>query len=193
MLDLQAFCVLDKFLIALHTEFALWMGTWVLKYASALNDFLIKHIAAIKVEIAFSSLCGQKEPHVWDTIWTLKDVNVSSNGTFFVAVFLYLPSRASLFLKIVPCWIQREVFVRSLCLAGALVPGVGSPYGDSLWGSRTTLSREGGHWTLTPCVLGLCPCSQISVHCSAGTLGGDLWSPRAGAGQQVHAPHWGKL
>ena len=68
MLDLKAFSVLDEFLIALHTEFALWMGPWVLKYTSALNDFLIKHITVIKVEIAFSSFHGQKEPHVWDTI-----------------------------------------------------------------------------------------------------------------------------
>ena len=155
MLDLKAFCVLDKFLIALHTEFALWMGTWVLKYASALNDFLIKHIAAIKVEIAFSSLCGQKEPHVWDTIWTLKDVNVSSNGTFFVAVFLYLPSRASLFLKIVPCWIQREVFVRSLCLAGALAPGVGSPL-EILCGVPEQLWVERGATERSPLVCWAC-------------------------------------
>ena len=93
MLDLKAFSVLDEFLIALHTEFALWMGTWVLKYTSALNEFLIKHITAIKVEIAFSSLRGQKEPHVWDTTQILKGVNISSIGTFFVVVFLYLPSR----------------------------------------------------------------------------------------------------
>ena len=102
--------MLDKFLIALHTEFALWMGTWVFLMTwvfwntSALNDFLIKHITEIKVDIAFSS---------------------------------------GLFLKIVPCWIQREVFVWSLCLAGALVPGISSPCGDSLWSSRTTLCWEG--------------------------------------------------
>lgn len=84
---------------------------------------------------------------------------------------------ASLFLKIVPGWIQTEVFVRSLCLARALVPAICSPCGDSLWGSRTTLCWEGAHWTLTSCVLGLCKCSQISVHCSDGAPQGSKFMP----------------
>ena len=125
---MKAFAVLWKSsVVAVHTEFALCQ--WELGYWNGPRIWMTSFMSMFWDQ-GWSSFFPQTKPHVQpmdpcvDPWWICACMKVSSNKTFFVVViFQYFPSRASLFVKIIPCWIKREVSVQSLPMARTVFPG----------------------------------------------------------------------